>query len=209
VAPREKSTADVPPFPSLKWDGYCWGHRIVLPAWTGFQARQGGYGSVSSPKPSTGAARLRVQSPGKKAGPKPPSAEQAAAYRYLLGHEEAVRDAVLRANFAAYPGWKADIDFGDEADASMPDIDRPEQLKHLVGLFAVHLLKVAKGGAAYVGFEFGCTWDEEHGLGALTHRRRVVEVGQADVAFTEWAARRDLKPSKKLPTKPKRGSGSA
>ena len=44
---------------------------------------------------------------------------------------------------------------------------------------------------AYIGFELGCVWDEEHGLGVMTHRDRVVDVGGADTAFTEWIAEND------------------
>jgi len=36
---------------------------------------------------------------------------------------------------------------------------------------------VEKDGIPYVGFEFGCTWDEEHGLGVLMHGTRTVEIG--------------------------------
>jgi len=32
----------------------------------------------------------------------------------------------------------------------------------------------------YAGFEFGCTWDEEYGLGVLMHGTRTVEIGGAD-----------------------------
>lgn len=56
---------------------------------------------------------------------------------------------------------------------------------------------VVRDGAAYVGYEFACAWDEEHGLGAMTHRDRVVAVGQADVAILEWIAEQDARPRKK------------
>ncbi len=41
------------------------------------------------------------------------------------------------------------------------------------------------------GYEFGCRWDDEHGLGAMTHAGRVVEVGGADTAILEWIATGD------------------
>ncbi len=37
----------------------------------------------------------------------------------------------------------------------------------------------------------GCTWDEEHGVGVLTHKGRVVKLGQADTAFDSHAAKKD------------------
>ena len=48
-----------------------------------------------------------------------------------------------------------------------------------------------KDGLPCFGYEFGCTWDGEHGLGVLMHGKRVVEVGGADTAFTLWIAKRD------------------
>lgn len=50
-----------------------------------------------------------------------------------------------------------------------------------------------KDGYAYVGYEFGCTWDEEHGLGFMTYKDRIVDFGGADSAFLTWVARKDLK----------------
>ena len=61
----------------------------------------------------------------------------------------------------------------------------------LIGVGIVHVLAEAKAGHAYVGFEMGCTWDEEHGLGVLTHIGRVVELGQADTAFVGHSVKKD------------------
>jgi hypothetical protein len=58
----------------------------------------------------------------------------------------------------------------------------------LIGLSNVHILSVARDG---IGLQFGCTWDEEHGLGVMTHRDRVVQVGGADTSFLTWIAEED------------------
>jgi len=60
-----------------------------------------------------------------------------------------------------------------------------------MGLVAIHVLGVAKGGVAYVGLELGCDWDEEHGAGLMLHKARIVKVGGADTSFLEWIAERD------------------
>lgn len=52
---------------------------------------------------------------------------------------------------------------------------RPDDLRALIGLGTIHVLATAKKGMAYVGFEFGCTWDEEHALGVQTHGRRGID----------------------------------
>lgn len=73
----------------------------------------------------------------------------------------------------------------------MPDIEQPSQLKSLMGLSEVRIFKTSKAGTAYVGFGFGCTWDDEHALGAMTHMGRVVEISGADTAILEWIAGKD------------------
>ncbi len=46
-------------------------------------------------------------------------------------------------------------------------------------------------GEAYVGYQFACGWDDEHELGVMTHRGRVVSIGGGDTAFLSWIAKRD------------------
>jgi hypothetical protein len=79
----------------------------------------------------------------------------------------------------------------DELAEVMPEIERAEDLRKLMGLSSIHVLNAAKDETAYIGFEFGCTWDCEHGLGVMTHRTRVVEIGGADSSFLAWIAKRD------------------
>jgi hypothetical protein len=184
---------DQPPFPPLKWGRYFWVGEVRLPSWAGFQTRRGGYGSVSSDKPSDGTARLSV-TPEDDSKRTHPTAEQAAAFRYLLDNEAAVAAAVRRALVEYYPGQKdayLEVYGGGE---ELPDISESGDLRPLIGLSSVHVLSVAKDGAAYIGFEFGCVWDDEHGAGVMTHLGRVVATGQADVSFTEWIAEQDIEP---------------
>jgi len=54
-------------------------------------------------------------------------------------------------------------------------------------------------GNAYIGFELGCTWDEEHGAGVMTYKERVVEIGQAGTSFSSWAAYNDNGADRPLP----------
>ena len=72
-------------------------------------------------------------------------------------------------------------------EAGVPDLppalDRPDQLRGLIGLNFVHVLAESKDGVCYIGCEFGCEWEEEHGLGVMTHRGEVVAVGHAEMSF--------------------------
>jgi hypothetical protein len=172
-----------------------------LGSWRGFQCRSGAYASRGSANESDGTARLSVEPPeGLTEGP--PSPEQANALRYLLENQETIRVAILAAAFEGYSARREDlIGQGFVAEAGMPALVRPEQLKSFIGLSTVHVLRVVLDGAAYVGFELGCTWDEEHGLGAMTHQGRIVdlsrmgigEVNGADFASEDWAAEEDAR----------------
>lgn len=73
----------------------------------------------------------------------------------------------------------------------MPDISSIEDLKSLIGLYAVNVHQIDKGSLPYIGLEFGCAWDEEHGLGVLMHGTRPVEVGASDTALLLWIAKQD------------------
>jgi Domain of unknown function (DUF6985) len=179
MTPKRQQTLTMPPFPPLHWGQFFWEGTVQLKPWAGFQTRQGAYGSTSSEDASDGMVALSVYPPDGEPN-RPPSPEQANAFQHLLDHETAVRDAVLQAIFAQYPRL---LEIYGEFEDSMEPIERPEELRQSIGLSTLHVLSAAKAGLTCIGFEFGCDWDEEHGLGVLTHNGRVLEIGQADTAF--------------------------
>lgn len=183
---------NVPPFPPLHWEDISWVAETILPSWAGFQSCFGSYGARSSPKASDGRVHLRVGGEGAEESDLP-TPEMCAAFAYLKKHEAQVAQAILQAIFKAYPEEKRKYGYGEkEAHTIMPDLLKPDDLKPLIGLHEVHILKTSKNGSSCIGFEFGCTWDLEHGLGVMTHLNRVTKIGGADGAFLEWVAREGL-----------------
>jgi hypothetical protein len=187
-----------PPFPPLRRREFHWTARVVLDSWAGFQSRLGAYASTSSNTASDGTVRLSVAA---KEGATP-TPEQAAAFEYLLANQNAVRDTLVAAIVEEYPLLRDNVLAGGIVDeVEMPELTSPDDLKARVGLAVVHVLQTAKDGVAYTGFEFGCTWDDEHGLGVMMHRNRVIEfpengvgkVNGADLASEEWLAEEDAK----------------
>jgi hypothetical protein len=157
---------------------------VVLPAWAEFQTRLGPYAHLSSDEPSDGTAELRVST--EDGEQRPPSPAQARAFLHLTQNEPAVTRAVQEAILAEYPRLR--VVYGRlqpvaGAPEIMPRIASVRDLQPLIGLSIVHILEDERDGIAYVGFELGCSWDVEHGLGVMTHAGRVVEVGQADTSF--------------------------
>jgi len=84
---------------------------------------------------------------------------------------------------------------GDEFASLMPALTATEELALLIDLRHVHIHPWSKDGIGYVGLQFGCTWDQEHGLGLMMHLDRVVEIGGADVSFAWSPAEADASPN--------------
>lgn len=168
--------------------------RLQLTSWAGFQNRQGWYNGKDREAPSDGWVKLSVDGDNSTDTPSL-TPEQAAAYHYLLEHQETIKNSILNALLPQYMEWREEYGYeGEEEEQWMPAITDTATFQRLMGLGQVHLLEQSKEGIAYVGYEFGCEWDPEHGLGILTHRDRVLEIGGADVSFNTWTAENDIDP---------------
>lgn len=188
-----KEVLNQEPFPSLTWDGYRWTAEIILPAWQGFLSCRGPYNSADSNDASDGLVDISVATETEQPDALLP--EQIFAFQYLLKHQHEIRDAILQAIMDVYPAWQKNYGYNVQEIAKyMPDLRGHEQLRPLLGLSTVHILPVAKECVAYIGFDCACTWDDEHGFGAMTHQNRVVEIGYASVAFEYDACEKDIDP---------------
>jgi hypothetical protein len=112
----------------------------------------------------------------------PPSAAQADAYRDWVDRERLIHDRIFRA-IADFYNSVAHVYIEAGVPDLPPGLDSPDQLRALIALSYVHVLAETKDGLCYIGCQFRCEWDGEHGLGVMTHRGEVVEVGQAETAF--------------------------
>ena len=175
------SSLDSPPFPPLQWDNYRWVGALSLPAWAEFKMPD------AESEPSV---ELGVQTPGEQ--PSAPSPAQAAAFEFLMEHQERVREAILSQLLAEYPQWQDDFGY-DEAEKAefMPDVSATAQFKPLLELTGITIFSTEKAACAYVGVLCDCIWDPEHAFGAMVHRERVVQIGGADSAILEWIAQED------------------
>lgn len=78
----------------------------------------------------------------------------------------------------------------------MPDVTTIKGFANLISPTAIYVTSVFKDDLPYIGFLFSCSWDSEHGLGVMTHKNRIVEIGGADTAFLTWIAEKDNNKSK-------------
>ena len=132
-----------------------------------------------------------------------PSHAQARAFQHLLDNQAAIRETVLQGICAVYDQWREDY-YGQRISSDggktyqsgwerpdlfppehMPKLSGPGDLVRLILPSTVHVLAKEIEGFARIGIGFDCKWDPEHDLGVLTHKGRVVDLGQADTAFTD------------------------
>jgi hypothetical protein len=166
---------------------------ISLPIWKTFQSRQGAYGSLDSDESSDGIFSISIGGDMVMDNPTI-TLDHVNAYNYLTTNSEQVYKSILTRLLSEYKNLQADYGYDeDDAKEIMPDVDSVDQFKNLIGLSHVYLMNVSKDGFAYVGYEFGCTWDDEHGLGFMTHKDRIIDLGGADKSFLTWVAEKDLK----------------
>lgn len=163
-----------------------------MPEWVGYQSRLGIGGSKDREGDSDGTVRVGLVLDGRSDGPVT-DVERSNLLWFETNHVEQAT-ALQTALWDALPHLRSD--FLDawmlpEDDLTFPIVQSPAHLRRLIGLHDIHVHGLIKDGIPYVGYEFGCDWDDEHGLGVLMHGNRAVEIGHADCSFTVWVARRD------------------
>ena len=157
---------------------------ISLAAWKGFQSRQGFYGSEDSNETSNGIVKVFIN--GRQVDyVKTTTQEQINSLNFLQDNSEKIRDEILNALYRELPQIR------DIYEELVPEINTISDLKNFIGLSIIHILESDKDGFAYIGYELGCDWDDEHGIGIMTHKDRVIEIGQADTSFNSWITYKD------------------
>lgn len=168
--------------------GLWWATQLRLESWNGYQSRYGPYGSQDTAQPSDGSVNLIFAPEGR--GLEPLNDSERDLLDWFMGNEPAVSAAVKASILEWCAADSEDRLSGFDYDEEFPSIHTYDDLKANVGLYAINI-HFSTDGIPYVGFEFGCEWDDEHGLGVLMHGLRTVQVGWADTAFTLWIAEED------------------
>ncbi len=113
-------------------------------------------------------------------------------FNYLVEQQANILDIVVNEFYLQYPIWQEEYGYDeDEKLYLMPNLTCIEDLKKLINPQKIYIMDIETDNIAYCGIDFHCRWDEEHGLGLMIHKRRIVKVGGADTAFTTWIAEDD------------------
>ena len=182
------TTLHHPPFPPLNWRDDGWESNITLAAWSGYSrrfspecpryAKSDGFNFVIRTKPTP-------------ATPCPiPTSAQTVAFDFLLKSQHAVQSAILEALLPYYnerrPDYKAFL--GRDFKLLIPKATNIAVFRELISPGTIFLHPAEKAGMAYTGFLFSTCWEVEHGLGFILHGGRVVEIGDAETAFSSRIA---------------------
>ncbi|WP_353311734.1 hypothetical protein [Shimia sp. NS0008-38b] len=122
------------------------------------------------------------------------SAFEIGLVEWFYNNYEMQKPFLLNAVFAAYPDFRKQYfeDYNlDENEEDLPTLATVDELSKVVVLEEVFVHQISKDGVPYVGYQFDCRWEEEHGLGVLMHNSRVVEIDGADCAYVLWIAEQD------------------
>lgn len=153
---------------------------IQLAAFAGMQIRNGPYGAVSASGPSTGETHACGD---KEIDPE----EFRVVVKWVIEHNAQIRLLLFPALVEQYLEMRdivIECLIDGDLDDVVPAIEAPEELSRLRGLVALHVGSMDANGKPHFGIELGCNWEEEHGSGVRFLGLKVVEAGDAAVAFS-------------------------
>lgn len=113
-------------------------------------------------------------------------------YDYLIENQTKLLDLIFDVIFSNYNVWQDEYGYDEhEINEIMPNITHSNDLKPLMYPVKIFIMNVSFDGVPYIGIQLNCKWDNEHGLGVMFWKDRVVKVGGADTAFMTWIAEED------------------
>lgn len=170
------------------WQDYFWVAPITLASLSGPSPRFGPYDFKHRGLQSGGVVDLTFAPEGRDDSPLKDSEIDLA--RWYMEYEAEVLEAALSGILAVYESEKEKNGYTEEELAEfMPAVHCLDDLRKLLGLRAVNIHQITNDDLPYIGLEFACTWDDEHGVGVLLNGTNVVEVGGADTAILLWIAK--------------------
>lgn len=169
-----------PPFPEVTHDGYHHLSSIRLPAFSGMQITNGPYGAVSEPGASRGDTHAAADES------LDPNVFRTAV-AWVIQHQAELRPKLFSALVDQY--WEMrdlviESLIDEDPNEVVPEIREPDDLARLCGLVAVHVGGLNAVGEPRFGIELGCNWESEHGAGVRFEGLRVVDSGDASIAFS-------------------------
>jgi hypothetical protein len=109
-----------------------------------------------------------------------PSSEQVNTINFLIDNHETIVECLLE---KVWSNWKEICnDYSLKDNTEFPKIESKNDLKKVICIKTIYIQPLHKNGFSYYGLEGNCMWDEEHGLGFINHKDRIIEFGGAEEA---------------------------
>ena len=109
-----------------------------------------------------------------------PYQEQINTINFIIENQESIIDKLLN---RIWENWKEiHLDYSIDDYNEFPEITSKNDLKKIIGITTIYIHPLYKNRYSYYGLEGNCMWDEEHGLGFINHKERIIEFGGAEEA---------------------------
>ena len=109
------------------------------------------------------------------------------AYNYLLENQYEIRDNIIKRLIADFETLKETYYLDPQDDPGVPNITAANKkdidLRPFIGPNSISITEEIRDDMSYVEWFLNCTWDVEHGLAAVTHKERVIDLdrGETDI----------------------------
>lgn len=154
-----------------------WQTKVNLSSWSGFQSRGGSYGENDSEVPSNGDVTIIFAPEGRDV--EPLRNEEIESVKWVVENEASLSKSLLSSLVKVYPSLQNNYEYTEQEKIKyMPNIKSLDDFRNLIGLYSVNVHPLKKHGMPYIGFEFGCTWDSEHGVGIFDYANIGYELGK-------------------------------
>lgn len=151
---------------------------VRLEAWDGYLTqRHGDAGQIAD-------GTVLVQFACKPDSPREDWEPQIAAFNYLIENQHEIRDVICRGVIADIDHLIFSLEPGEEGVPQItPENAGSFDLRPFIGPRSVGFIEITKDGTDYAEWFLNCTWDDEHGLAAVTHRNRLIDLdrGETDI----------------------------
>lgn len=103
---------------------------------------------------------------------------------YIEENQEEILTNILKELLNIYPTLQKRYNYSEvDKPDFMPDLNSIEGFSSLLSPHTIYILE-KEGELPYIGFLLGCSWDSEHGLGIMTYKKQVEDIGGAETAFS-------------------------
>lgn len=176
----------------FKFEEFFWVAETRLDVWAGFRGKDAWHRKIGT---NNNAGEVEIIFAPEARGEEPLSTRELELIQVFIDTHVEQAAAVLSGLFDGYEEIQKDFEdknFGDPYWPRPPAISKKDDLRSIIQLETIHIHQIESFGAFYVGYELYCPWDEEHGLGILIHKDRVIEIGDSDSANSLSIVERDV-----------------